>query len=251
MDQKLNILIVDDDRRMTSTLADILSMAGHAPVEAHSAAQALQLASAQQFDCVLTDFKMPGMSGVELQRELRAVQPGLPIILMTAYASDEHIRRGLEEGILAALDKPLDMAQLLNFFTLLSKTRTVTIVDDDPAFSQTLAEVLALRGFKVAKITDPHADMEALFEQSQVVLLDMKLNSLSGLDILKSIREKHPQLPVLLVTGYRQEMQDAIQSALEIDAFTCLYKPLEIPKLLETLSGLQLTLLRAALRRQE
>ena len=64
MDPKLRILIVDDDSRMTRTLADIFSMAGHKPVEANSGPQALELARSQPFDCVLTDVRMPGMDGV-------------------------------------------------------------------------------------------------------------------------------------------------------------------------------------------
>ncbi|MFZ5818593.1 MAG: response regulator [Chloroflexota bacterium] len=251
MNPKLRILIVDDDRRMTRTLADILSLAGYEAVEASSAEQAIQLAETQALDCVLTDFKMPGKNGVELHRELQQAHPGLPVVLMTAYAADELIRQGLEEGIVAALDKPLDMAQLLNFFALLTRTRTVTIVDDDPAFCQTLGDILAARGFTVTKITDPHTDMDALMAESQVVLLDMKLNSLSGLDVLKTIRAKYPRLPVLLVTGYRQEMADAVQAALAISAHACLYKPLEIPKLLETLSGVQLSHLREAIHSNE
>jgi len=251
MNPNLRILIVDDDRRMTRTLADILSLAGHEATEAFSAEHAVQLAGTQTFDCVLTDFKMPGMSGVELHRELRQAQPGLPVVLMTAYAADELIRQGLEEGIVAAFDKPLDMAQLLHFFTTLAKTRTVTIVDDDPAFCQTLGDILAARGFKVVRVTDPHADMDALIAGSQVVLLDMKLNSLNGLDVLKAIRAKYPRLPVLLVTGYRQEMADVVQKALEISAYTCLYKPLEIQKLLETLADLQLAHLREAIHSNE
>jgi len=247
MDQKLRILIVDDDKRMTRTLSDIFLSTGHAPFEAHTAEQALQLARIQEFDCVLTDFKMPGMNGVELHRELREIQPGLPFILMTAYASDEFIKQGLEEGIVAAFDKPLDMAQLMNFFALLSKSHTITIVDDDPSFCQTLGDILTLRGFRVKKISDPHTDMEESFAESQIVLLDMKLNSFTGLDVLKSIRAKHPHLPVLLVTGYKQEMESAIQKALEINAYTCLYKPLEIPTLLDILSGLQLSFLRKAI----
>ncbi len=78
MNPKLRILIVDDDRRMTRTLADILSLSGYEATEAFSAEQAIQLAGAQAFDCVLTDFKMPGKNGVELHQELRKVQPGLP-----------------------------------------------------------------------------------------------------------------------------------------------------------------------------
>ena len=64
-------------------------------MEANSGQQALELARTQPFDCVLTDVRMPGMDGVELHRQLHQVQPGLPVVLMTAYASDEIIRKGL------------------------------------------------------------------------------------------------------------------------------------------------------------
>lgn len=69
----------------------------------------------------------------------------------------------------------------------------------------------------------------------QIVLLDMKLNGQSGFDILREIKEQYPDLPVILVTGYPDEVALAVKSALEINAYTCLYKPLPIDKLLQTL----------------
>jgi CheY-like chemotaxis protein len=83
-----------------------------------------------------------------------------------------------------------------------------------------------------------------------VILLDMKLNGISGLDLLKQIRQRYPDLPVLMVTAYRQEMTAAIQAALAINAYACLYKPLEIPSLLQTLSNLQLKRLRKVIKKK-
>jgi CheY-like chemotaxis protein len=192
---------------------------------------------------------MPGMDGVEFHRQVRQSLPGLPVILMTAFTADEVIRRGLEEGAVGVLDKPLDITHLLGFFSSLARNRTIAIVDDDPAFCRTLGDILRQRGFNVTQVTDPHTDMETIASESQVILLDMKLNQINGLDVLKTIRARHPSLPVLLVTGYRQEMAEAVHAALEISAFACLYKPLEIPDLLEKLSHLQLEHLRAALKK--
>jgi DNA-binding NtrC family response regulator len=93
-------------------------------------------------------------------------------------------------------------------------------------------------------------DVELMTAEAQVVLLDMKLNGISGVDVLKQIRQRHPDLPVLMVTAYRQEMAAAIQAALAINAFTCLYKPLEIPALLQTLSDLQLKRLRKVIKKK-
>jgi two-component system response regulator HydG len=250
MNTKLRILIVDDDRRMTRTLADILTMVGHEAVETWSGPEALEKVRTQAFDCVLTDVRMPEMDGVELSQQLRQVQPGLPVVLMTAYAADEIIRKGLEDGIVGVFDKPVNMNQLLGFFTSLAKKRAIAIVDDDPAFCKTLGDILTQRGFSVAQVTNPYTDVEAMAGDAQVVLLDLKLNGISGLDVLREIRRRYPGLPVLLVTGYRQEMAAVIQSALEINAFACLYKPLEIPALLQMLTDLQLEHLRNVIKSQ-
>jgi CheY-like chemotaxis protein len=193
---------------------------------------------------------MPDMDGVELHRRLRLAQPGLPVLLMTAYAADSLIHQGLDEGVVGVFEKPLDINYLLGFFTSLAKHHTIVIVDDDPVFCKTLGDILQQRGFKVAQITDPHIEVEQMTSGAQVILLDMKLNHVGGLEVLKGIRSRHSNLPVLLVTGYRQEMSTAIQDALAINAYACLYKPLEIPALLQTLAGLQLKHLRKVIKSQ-
>jgi CheY-like chemotaxis protein len=249
MNQNLNILIVDDDRRMTRTLADILSLSGHTVTEAESGLDALEKIRTTEFDCVLSDIKMPEMDGVELHRRLHEFQPGLPVVLMTAYAADELIRQGLEAGVAGVFDKPLDINYLLGFFTSLAKNRTIVIVDDDEVFCKTLDDILHHRGFKVSMITNPQADVSSITSDAQVILLDLKLNDgISGLDVLTEIRKNNPTLPVLMVTGHRQEMSSSIEAALQINAHACLYKPLEIPKLLEMLSQLQTKRLRGFIK---
>jgi CheY-like chemotaxis protein len=250
MTDKFQILIVDDDRRMTRTLADIFTLSGYEVTEAESGADALKKVSTMTFDCVLSDIKMPEMDGVELHRRLREIQPGLPVVLMTAYAADELIRLGLEEGVAGVFDKPLDINYLLSFFTSLEKNRTIVIVDDDKAFCKTLNDILEFRGFKVTQITDPHVDVNSFTTNAQVVLLDLKFNGISGVDVLMDIRKNNPALPVLMVTGHRQEMAKSIEAALQINAQACLYKPLEIPRLLEMLAGLQKERLRSLLKKK-
>ena len=248
MNQNLNILIVVDDRRTSRTLGDSLHVSGHKAIEASSGMDALDKVRAMTFDCVLSDIKMPGMDGVELHRRLREMQPGLPVVLMTAYAADELIDRGLEDGVAGVLDKPLNINHLLGFFTSLAKNRTIVIVDDDIVFCKTLDDILNQRGFKVALVTDPNVDMNSITDDAQVILLDLKLKHLNGLEVLKDIRKNNPTLPVLLVTGYREEMEDSINAALKINAYACLYKPLEIPQLLEMLAHLQKERLRGLIK---
>lgn len=247
MNPGLNILIVDDDQRMTHTLADILAMSGYRSVEESSPLRAIDLVRKNRFDCVLADVRMPEMDGTAFYKLLHKEQPGLPVILMTAYSSDETIHQGLDEGVIGVLEKPLNLSQLMGFFSSLAKNRTIAIVDDDPAFFTTLGDILHQRGFLVQVVTDPLRGMEVDFSEAQVVLLDLKLNSVSGLDVLKQIRKNLVDLPVLLITAYREEMAETIKLAQEYSTFACLYKPFETQELIHILENIQLTRLRNAI----
>lgn len=247
MSEKLRILIVDDDRRMAKTLVNIFQVKGYEAEAAHSSSEALEKVNNVHFDCVLTDIRMPEVNGVELYRAIKARWPDLPVVLMTAYSTNKLVNEGLEEGAIAALTKPLDINLLLGFFSSLSQERSIVIVDDDPKFARTLGDILRARGFAVTQVTDPHDVVETLKPDGQVVLLDMKLNEIGGLEVLEEIRERHPRLPVVLVTGYRREMGQAIKVALKINAYACLYKPFQIEELLQLLTEVRNQELRRAL----
>ncbi len=236
MSKKIRILVVDDDRRMVKTLVDILKVKGHEAEGANSGYEAQEKLAKRNFDCVLADIKMPQMNGVELYRAIEATQPDLPVVLMTAYFTDKLVDEGLADGAIASLTKPLDINLLLGFFSFLQKERSIVIVDDDPKFCRMLGDILRARSFKVIQVTDPHDVVGKIKADGQVVLLDMKLNKISGLDVLKQLRKQHPALPVILVTGYRAEMEQAIEAALKIKAYTCLYKPFEIEELLQVMT---------------
>jgi two-component system response regulator HydG len=235
MKTKLRILIVDDDHNMAHTLADILAISGYEPLEANLPEEALKIVTEKPVDCVLTDVRMSGMNGVELFEEIHKINAALPVVLMTAYAADDLITHGLKRGAIGVLTKPLEINQLLGFLTILSNEHCIAVVDDDPAFCKTLAEILARRGYHVKVVSDPGQLLEVMTPQVQSVLLDMKLGDTDGLKILEQIHEHHSDIPVLLITAYRQEMASAIEKALALHAFACLYKPLDISQLLKTL----------------
>jgi len=236
MKEKGRILIVDDDKRMAKTLMDILKVKGYEAEAVYSATAAVEKVKKSSFDCVLTDIKMPEMNGIELNNAIKDMNPDLPVVLMTAYSNDKLVKEGLEQGAIASLIKPLDINLLLSFFSSLRKEISIVIVDDDPQFCKTLGDILQERSFAVIWLTNP-ADLGDILEcDAQVVLLDMKLNGTSGLEVLNGIRAQYPHLPVILVTGYREEMAQAIDSALKSGAYTCLYKPFEIEELLKVLS---------------
>ncbi|KFC64432.1 PAS/PAC sensor hybrid histidine kinase [Devosia sp. LC5] len=81
------ILVVDDDALINMNTVDMVEDLGHTALEAYSGKQALEiLGSGQQVDMLITDYAMPGMTGVELAGKARQLRPGLPILLATGYA---------------------------------------------------------------------------------------------------------------------------------------------------------------------
>jgi CheY-like chemotaxis protein len=251
MADPLRILVVDDDDRMTHTIKDILALKGYATTAVHSAAEALAALEQASFDCVLTDIRMPGMNGVDLFFAIHEGWPTLPVVLMTAFASEQIIQQALAAGAAGLFEKPLDINHLLAFFAELRKESTITVVDDDPAFCQTIVEILELRGYKVRKITNPLVSVAEIVGESQVLLLDMKLNGTSGSELLRLVRAHYPSLPVVLITGYRQEMAQSIQAAYDANVQTCLYKPLIIPDLLKVLTEIRERQIKALLTKND
>jgi DNA-binding NtrC family response regulator len=231
----LRILIVDDDRMMAKTLQDILRVNGHAAEVAHSGPEALEKVGQCPLDCVLSDIKMPGTNGVELLRAMKAERSDLLVILMTAYSTDSLVEEGLAEGAIAVLSKPLKIGPLLAFFASVPKARCVAIVDDDPQFCKTLGDILQAKGFDVIRITDPYGAAKQVEGNAEVVILDMKLNGISGLDVLRELTEMRPGLPVIMVTGHHNELGTMIEEATESGAFTFLLKPVAAGQLLELL----------------
>jgi FixJ family two-component response regulator len=77
------VAIVDDDRRLLESLADLLESAGHAVRPFSSGQMLLNSDELPEIDCLITDIGMPGMDGFELQRLLGERRPGLPVILIT------------------------------------------------------------------------------------------------------------------------------------------------------------------------
>jgi len=111
------VLIVDDDQRMTDTLVDILEAKGYQAYPANSGEEALEKAKTDRFHCVISDIKMPGMNGVELFRAYREIHPDTPIILMTAYAPGDLLTSEVSESVVAVLRKPFDIDMVITFLS--------------------------------------------------------------------------------------------------------------------------------------
>jgi len=102
------VVAVDDDFRLRESLAS------HEPVVFSSAEEFLQSGTLAAATCAITDVRMSGMGGIELQHRIRLVRPTLPVIFITAHTSSDEIRqKAIEEGAVDFLYEPYDAAELL------------------------------------------------------------------------------------------------------------------------------------------
>jgi len=112
------ILVVDDNEMLCRLSCDILRSEGYHAVPASGVAEALQAFEEQDFDLVVTDFRMPGMSGLDLAREIRGKKSRFPIIVISAYepVESEHVTLWLPKeflfpGLLEKVRACLDAAE--------------------------------------------------------------------------------------------------------------------------------------------
>ncbi|NWF83918.1 MAG: sigma-54-dependent Fis family transcriptional regulator, partial [Bryobacteraceae bacterium] len=108
------LLIVDDELVVRDSLAKWFESEGYEVTIADSAPQALELMAANRFDGALVDIKMPGVDGIELQTKLHEIDPAMPVIIMTGYASVETAVRALKNGAYDYITKPFDPDELVH-----------------------------------------------------------------------------------------------------------------------------------------
>ncbi len=107
------VLVVDDEKNQREIYRLILEDDGYEVTTAQSGEQALRFAQEQSFDLVLTDYKMAGISGLDLLGQLLANDPSIIVVMMTAHGSVESVKEALRGGVFDYLEKPVDRDQLL------------------------------------------------------------------------------------------------------------------------------------------
>ena len=108
------ISVVDDDHSVRESLARLIRSVGFSVQVFGSAEEFLSAGQGREADCLILDIRMPGMNGLELQRELSATDRDLPVIFITAHASDEEVRaRAIGAGAVDYLLKPLKEEEVL------------------------------------------------------------------------------------------------------------------------------------------
>lgn len=117
----LKVLVVDDNRHMVKTICDILKVKGYEALPAYCGEEAVAKAREDGPDCVLMDLRMPGIDGVKTLEMIREANPTLPVLLISAFATEEQVEEAQRHGVSAVLSKPLDIQVVFCFLSHLGK----------------------------------------------------------------------------------------------------------------------------------
>jgi DNA-binding response OmpR family regulator len=154
-DTRLQILIVDDDRKLCRLIRDYLQPLGYGVTAAHTGPEGLELALRESFSAVILDVMLPGMNGFDVLRELRAKSP-VPVLMLTGRGEAPDRIVGLELGADDYLPKTFSTRELLARLRAVIRRSTLARVQEEPRAPQVVVGELHL---------DPEARVAALGDQ--------------------------------------------------------------------------------------
>jgi DNA-binding NtrC family response regulator len=233
------ILVVDDDVDTCRNLSDILTDLGYRVDTAHDGLGALELVKRNRYDVALLDYKMPGMDGLTLYREIKRLRAGTVAIVVTAYAGGTTADEALAAGAWQVLAKPVDFSKLLALVDQAVGQPLVLVVDDDHDLCANLWDLFRERGFRVSLAHDEREARAQLQDATfSAVLIDMKLPYGDGNTVFRLVRQVNPTARTIVITGHRGELDQHVQQLIDEGADAVCYKPFDITKLLAALNRL-------------
>jgi two-component system response regulator HydG len=203
------VIVVDDDREMANVLRDVLGEAGYRVLSASSGADALALVRENDHDLLITDLRMSGMSGQQLQIELKRIAPSLPVIIITAFGSIPTAIESMKLGAFDYLTKPFGNDELL------------LVVSRALEHCQLRQEVRRLRG-----------ELARSYGLPNIIAADPKM--IAVLELIKQIADSSASV---LITGESGTGKDLIARALHFSSSRrdCPFIPINCAALPENL----------------
>ena len=247
----MKVLVVEDDDEMRHAL--VLALSSDAAVfEACNGAVAERMLlehDGSPFDVLVTDIRMPGKSGLELLRSLRARGSSMPVILMSGFADAEAITEQTASQRALLFSKPFDVDDLRTAIVNIDAAMRVTapprghvlLAEDNDELRELVATALCEEGFTVRAAADGESVLELLERSAReevaapdAVVMDIRMPRYDGLDVLRAMRLSRWSVPVVLMTAFPDEQ--TLQRAAELGAACTLEKPLDIDDLVRAVT---------------
>lgn len=234
------VLIVEDDEIARKKIGNIVEKEGFTVFLATNGVEGLELFKKEKPDIIISDLKMPQISGLEFVHTAKRLNPSVQIILVTGYGDVDTVISAIREGVIDYIRKPIDIDQLCVALgrakeKLYESNRTVSyptilVMEDDEATRKMLVRVLEKENLHVLDAANGVLGLE-IFENHKVdlALIDIQMPQKNGLETLHEMKKMTKDFEALILTGYGDE-NSAIQ-AMRDGAINFLRKPIDLDHL--------------------
>src|SRR5215210_2379458 len=149
-----NILIIDDERAIRKTLNEILGFEGYKIEEAGDGEEGLKKFQSAAYDLVLCDIKMPKVDGLEFLSKATAINPDVPIIMISGHGTIETAVEAVKKGAFDYISKPPDLNRL--FITIRNAKDKTSLVTETKVLKRKVGKVQEMIGesYPIKKIKD-------------------------------------------------------------------------------------------------
>lgn len=227
MKSGFKVLVVDDNRSLTEALGDVLEAKGYEVDLAFDGDQAVERvrAASSGYGCIIMDIRMPRMSGIDAFKEIKKINPAVPVILMTAYSVQGLIDEARVEGVVAVVRKPVAIDKIVAIIKDLAGSALIVDANPDPTLNQVLADA----GYRVA-ITASATEALTMMAAGQydAVMLSLEIDGLTSPDAIVYFKECNPQCLIILMSTERQSTPNPY-------VFAAMQKPFKIRDVIEVL----------------
>ena len=259
------ILIVDDEPSFCELLKTLLKSHGHDVLTANNGKDALDSFRQCPPHFTLLDLRMPEMDGLEVLKKIREIDPKAPVMILTAWATDEMELKARRLGATDFLNKALSLESILTSLedgfklpgqapaaptppveekkTLpaIPTTDDVFLVDGKADMRNTFVQFLSQHGI-IARPAKDGPEVLGMLEKEQpsLIVLDMDLSGMKGTEVLRKIRETNYTGGIIMMTAGQQDT--LIKEAWNMGSVDILGKPLDPERLMLAIQvGLILT----------
>jgi DNA-binding response OmpR family regulator len=231
MTDKARVLVVDDDHDIAESLAAVIEARGHRVSVAYSGEEAMRLAADRRFDIAFLDIMMPGRNGVESLFDIKRLQPGMTVYMMTGFSVTDLIEQALAGGALGVLHKPVLPEDVL---ALLPSPQggSLLIADEDGDLAGSLVPALTKAGWPtlVAKGCDD-AKHKIAGTALDALILDIDLPMLGSIEMCAELWRMGTDVPTLVLAG------EAASQLVTAGSVYHLFKPVDPSVILSLIDG--------------
>lgn len=241
---KLTILLVDDETELLASLKRPLQLRYNV-MTLDKSTEVMSTLRSHPVDCILLDIRMPGMTGIEVLKEVKFAYPHLPVLIMTGHGDEEDTINTLKYGASGYIKKPIDIYILFDELErvltldrqtndLKRKPAKILLLDDELEVLESVKKVLSFYTYDITGTTSTTEALDVMAtENFDILIVDLQMPSMTGLKFIEEAKKKSGNfIPIVLTGNSSQEL--AIDS-IKHGVFDYIRKPLNVSELVSAI----------------